>query len=230
MKIERVALRLDERSTSNKIEYARNAVIKTGLNSLFSSLSGLTASITTAANALETAYMAAIDGGKTNTSIMNQKEDALDLLLSQLGNNVAAIANAATATGGDAQSIILSAGLDFARPKNKAPLPLATGSLTGVSTLEGEVGLKWKSVKYARAYVIEISSDVTAITSGGATTTPTTESSARVFISWDIADVSTKVKCTITGLSSGTKYAFRVYAIGTAGKGAVSVPVVVKVL
>ena len=106
MKIEKVVLRLDERSTSNKIEYARNAVIKTGLNSLFSSLSGLTASITTAANALETAYMAAIDGGKTNTSIMNQKEDALDLLLSQLGNNVAAIANAATATGGDAQSII----------------------------------------------------------------------------------------------------------------------------
>ncbi len=230
MKIEKVVLRLDERSTSNKIEYARNTVIKTGLNSLFSSLSGLTASITTAVNALETAYMAAIDGGKTNTSIMNQKEEALDLLLSQLGNSVAAIANGATATGGDAQSIILSAGLDFARPKNKAPLPLAPSSLTGVSIHEGAVNLKWKSVKYARAYVIEISSDVTAITGGGTITPSIPESGARVFIVWDIADVSTKVKCTISGLTSGTKYAFRVYAIGTAGKGAVSVPVVVKVL
>ena len=69
--------------------------------------------------------------------------------------------------------------MDFARPsKQKAPLPLAPSGLTGVSTIEAEVDLKWTSVKYARAYVIEISSDVTAITAGGTISPSVPESGA----------------------------------------------------
>ena len=231
MKIEKVSQRLSERSTSDKIEYTRNVVTSMTGNSNFTTPNPALASITTAVNNVETANIAAADGGKSKHSFLEQQETVLDNLLSQLGNYVEATANAAAAAGGDAQAVILSAGMDFKRAKNKAPLPLAPGGLTGTSLLEGDVDLKWKSVKYARAYVIEISDDVTAITGGG-TISPTTGSvsSSRVFITWAIADIATKCKITISGLNSGTKYAFSVYAIGTAGKGTKSVPVVVKVL
>lgn len=227
MKIEKVSLRLSERPTNDKIEYSRNVVIFMTGNSNFTTPNPPLTSITTAANNLETASIAAIDGGKSKTATMHQKETILDNLLSQLGNYVEATANAAAAAGGDAQEVILSAGMDFKRPKNKAPLPLAPAGLTGASIVEGAVNLKWKSVKYARAYIIEISNDITA---GGVISPTLPESGARVFYSWTINDVCTKVKFTVSGLTSGTKYAFRIIALGTAGKGAASIPVVVKVL
>ncbi len=227
MKIEKVSLRLGERPTNDKIEYSRNVVISITGNSNFTTPNPPLASVTTAANDTETASIAAIDGGKNKTATMHAKEAILDNILSQLGNYVEATANAAAAAGGDAQAIILSAGMDFKRPKNKAPLPLAPAGLTGVSIVEGAIDLKWKSVKYARAYIIEISNDITA---GGVISTTVPESGARAFYVWSINDVCTKVKFTVSGLTSGTKYAFRVYAIGTAGKGAASIPVVVKVL
>lgn len=226
MKIERVSQRLGERTVSNKVEYARNVILCMTGNSNFSMPNPPLATVTTAIDNLDDAAAAAVSGGKNKTNAMNSKEDVLDNLLSQLGNYVESTASAAAATGGDAKTIITSAGMDYARPKNKAPLPLAPDGVKAVSTAEGQIDLNWKGVKYSRAYVVEISSDVAAITPTSGTTPVTT----RVFISWVITDVCTKSKCTITGLISGTKYAFRVYAVGTAGKGAVSVPVVVKVL
>ena len=224
MKNERVSLRLSERPTNDKIEYSRNIVISMTGNSNFTTPNPSLALVTTAANNTETASIAAIDGGKRKTAAMHQKEAILDNLLSQLGNYVEATANAAAAAGGDAQAVILSSGMDFKRAKNKAPLPLAPPSLSGVSTVEGAVNLKWKSVKYARSYIIEISNDITA---GGIISPTLPESSARAFYTWTINDVCTKVKFTVGGLTSGTKYAFRIIALGTAGKGTASIPVVV---
>jgi hypothetical protein len=231
MKTERVSLRLSERSVSDKIETSKNIVSSMNGNNKFTNPSPALAAITSATINLENAYIAAIDGGKSKTAFMHQQEAILDNLLLQLSNYVEATANAALAAGGDAQAVILSAGMDFKRAKNVAPLPLAPTGLTATSALEGEVELKWKSVKYARSYIVEISSDVSAIQGG--TPNPnvfTPIANARLFIAWLFVDTVTKVKCTVPNLSSGTKYAFRVYALGTAGKGSKSVPVVVKVL
>jgi hypothetical protein len=77
--------------------------------------------------------------------------------------------------------------------------------------------------------IVEISSDLSA--TGGATGTVTTGSStARVYVDWVITDVCHKPKITLPGLTSGTKYAVRIIASGTAGKSVASSVVVVKVL
>lgn len=96
-------------------------------------------------------------------------------------------------------------------------------------SFRGDIELSWKNQKYARAFIIEISSDLTA--TGGATGTTTTGSAtARVYVDWVITDVCHKPKITLSGLVSGTKYAVRVISSGTAGKSAPSSVVVVKVL
>ena len=233
MKTERVSLRLSERSVNDKIEFSRNLQNAMNGNSQFANPSPTLAAIKTATDNLETAALAAADGAKSKIAFMHQQEALLDNLLQQLGNWVDSLAKAAAAAGGDAQALILAAGMDFRRSANKAPLPFAPSGLNVVSVREGEADLKWKTVKYARSYVIEISNDVSAIQNGNpnpvTSTVPTLVANARVFITWNFGDVTTKTKFTILGLSSGTKYAFRVYAVGSAGKGNPSVPVVIKV-
>ena len=119
--------------------------------------------------------------------------------------------------------------MQAAAEHEKAPIPNAVSGLTGTSVIEGNIDLKWKSVLHARAYIIEISSDLSA--TGGATGTTTTGSAtARVYVDWVITDVCHKPKITLTGLTSGTKYAVRIISSGTAGKSVPSSVVVVKVL
>jgi hypothetical protein len=225
MKNEHVSQRLSEREPDEKIEYCRTAVNSVNGNTYFTTPNPALTVITTAVDNYESANLAAKDGGKSKKANLLKEEVVLDNLMNQFGNYVESTANAAALLGGDAQAVILSAGMDFRRTRNKAPLPLAPSGLTGESVLESMVNLSWKSVKYARAYIVEISHDVTGIQSGAAAPAAPT-----VFIIWDFADVVVKGKASVAGLSSGTKYAFRVYAIGTAGKGATSIPVVVKVL
>ncbi len=172
---------------------------------------------------------AAASGDHGKVAAMNAQETKVDNLMNQLANYVELTANAAALTGGDATSIIRSAGMDVEAPHTKAPVPDAPGGLKGTSTVEGDIELSWKKVKYARAFIVEISSDLSA--TGGATGTTTTSSStARVYVDWVITDVCHKPKITLSGLVSGTKYAVRIIASGTAGKSTASSVVVVKVL
>ncbi|PYS47941.1 MAG: hypothetical protein DMF68_14680 [Acidobacteria bacterium] len=71
---------------------------------------------------------------------------------------------------------------------------------------DGEVDLQWDTVRGARSYVIEISAD------------PPTNTS------WQHKTVSTKSRATIEGLTSGTKYWFRVAAVGANGQSGWSDP------
>ena len=72
--------------------------------------------------------------------------------------------------------------------------------------MEGTVDLSWDRVRGASSYIIQKSPN------------PITDSS------WTQAGVSTKSSTTLTGMTSGTKYWFRVAAIGSAGQGAWSDP------
>src|SRR5918912_1221168 len=65
---------------------------------------------------------------------------------------------------------------------------------------DGEMDLRWDKVERARSYVIEFSPDPP---------TPT---------SWTHGAVSTKSQFTLGGLTSGTRYWFRVAAVGPLGQ------------
>lgn len=230
MKTIRVNLKLGERSPSQKVSFW--GTIKTDMtgNSNFSSpnpvpnpaLSVIDAQVVI----LGTDISAAAGGDHSKVAAMHAQEEKVDNLLNQLGNYVEQTANAAALLGGDATSIIRSAGMDVAAPRTKSPVPDAPTGVEGVSIVEGNIDLSWKKVKYARAFIIEISSDLAA-TGGTTTGEPAT---ARVYINWAIADVCHKPKITLSGLVSGTKYAVRIIASGTAGKSVASSVVVVKVL
>jgi hypothetical protein len=173
--------------------------------------------------------VAAAGGDHAAITAMHTQEDKVDSLLEQLANYVELTANAAALTGGDATTIITGAGMKVGAEHTKAPVPNAPTDLKGTSLVEGEIELSWKNQKYARAFIVEISSDLTA--TGGATGTTTTGSTtARVYVDWDIIDVCHKPSIVLSGLVSGTKYAVRVLSSGTAGKSAASSVVVVKVL
>ncbi len=233
MKTIRVSLGLSRLTPSKRI--SKWGIIKTDMtgNSNFSSPNPLPnpslSFIDTQVIILGNDISAAESGDHSKVSAMNAQVEKVDMLLNQLGNYVEQTANAAALLGGDAESIIRSAGMDVEAPRTKAPVPNAPTDVKGVSTVEGDIALSWKNVKYARAFIVEISSDLSA--TGGATgSTTTNTSTARVYVDWEITDVCHKPKITLSGLVSGTKYAVRIISSGTAGKSAPSATVVVKVL
>ena len=71
---------------------------------------------------------------------------------------------------------------------------------------DGEMDLSWDSVPRAKSYIIEMSVDPPTATS------------------WTHAGVSTKSSFTVTGLTSGTRYWFRVAAVSTGGQSGWSDP------
>lgn len=217
-----VSLKLDERTAAEKVEFAHTIVIAMTGNANFTTPNPTLAVVSAAANNLDTAISGAADGWKSKTLAKTTKEQALDDLLTQLGAYVENIAN------GD-ETIIRSAGMD-ARASKSAPqvpdTPINVSATT--STEEGEILLKWKSVKNARVYVIEVSTDV--VTAGGTIGTTGTTIDTRSFITWSQVDIVTKSKYKVIGLTSGVRYAFRIRCVGSAGKSNYSVKVIGKAL
>jgi len=223
MKKVKVNLGLQSFSAAEKVELARSIVTAMTGNANFTTPNPALSAVTLAATNLDNAIQAAQDKGKSKVAVAHVAEATLDNLLTQLSLYVEIAAN-------NDYTKVLSAGMNV-KQGSAAPqlLDAPTGVIAVNTTNEGEVIISWKRVKNSHAYIIEISDDVSAIT-GPTVSTVTPSASARVFILWSFADVVTKSRCVISGLASATKYAFRVYAVGSAGKGNRSVPVVVKVL
>ena len=78
-------------------------------------------------------------------------------------------------------------------------MPLGLTAVNGARA--GELVLRWKAVRRASSYVIEQTTDVQ---------TPA---------SWTRTEMSTKAKAFMDGLTSGTRYWFRVAAVSAAGQG-----------
>jgi hypothetical protein len=227
--ITRVNLNLGKRSALDKVSLWGIIKIDMTANTNFATPTPSLALIDTEVVKLANAVNAAQSGDHSKIAAMQAQEAKVDNLLHQLGLFVEGVANNASLSGADANAIISSAGMNTALLRSKAPLPSAVLGLKGTSLVEGEIELSFKTAKYARAYVIEISSDLAAINSA-TTSTTTNAATARVYINWQIIDVCVKPKFTLGGLSSGTKYAVRIISVGTAGKSVPSVVVVVKVL
>jgi len=199
-------VRLNIRNLPIPEKIARSQQIVTALtgNSNFMTPQPPLAQITAAINDLETAYnaaQAARQEAKARTAAQNTKEEAHDRIMTQLAAYVESVA-------GDDQEIIMSAGLDVraaSAPASSTPsTPL--GLTATVGDREGEIDLSWDTVRSARSYVIERSAD------------PPTETS------WTHAGVSTRSQATIDGLTSGTRYWFRVSVLTTTGQSGWSNP------
>lgn len=217
MNKKKTSLKLAKRSVSDKVEYARSIVAAMTGNLKFPTPSPSLSAVSSAATNLENAIAAAMDGGRSKTAAMHAKEKLLDDLLTQLAHYVDSISN------GD-ESIILSSGINSSADRIAPQLPEAPVNLSSaIGKDEGIIDLKWGKVKGARIYVVEQCDNVADLQNRAVgSTTPALN------VMWKQIGLITKTKLTITGLTSGLKYAFRVYAIGTGGNGGYSDVLVAK--
>jgi len=158
------------------------------------SLAGVTAAINELDAAANAAHAARLEA-RRRTAAQAVKEEELDRVMTQVAAYVESIA-------GDDEALILSAGLEV-RASN-APdgsAPTAPETLTATTgNHEGEIELSWDTVRGARSYVVE------------RTTDPQTASS------WTQAGVSPRSSIIIEGLDSGKRYYFRVAAVTLNGQ------------
>lgn len=194
----RIKLNLKSLSIPEKLARSQQIVAALTGNANFTSPHPPLAQVTAAINELEAAAnaaQAARQEAKARTAAQHAKEEILDQLLTQLVAHVESIA-------GSDQGLIMSAGLDvrsMAAPSISAPVaPLSLTAAAGDH--DGEIVLSWDTVRGARSYVVERSPD------------PPAEST------WTHAAVSARSRTIIEGLTSGTRYWFRVAAVSTSGQ------------
>jgi Fibronectin type III domain len=105
------------------------------------------------------------------------------------------------------EEIIRSAGMELRSDPVPVGKPGKTYLLAEVTENEGEIRLKWEKVRGAKIFNIEVSK-------GG-------KSDSK----WMSIESTTKTRILLKDLTSGTKYWFRIQAIGAGGKGLYSDPI-----
>jgi hypothetical protein len=201
----KIKLNLKGLSIPEKVSRARQIVTSLTGNADFPAPHPTLAEVTASVDALETAYNeahAARQEAKARTSAQNQKEEEADRILSQLGSYID------SASAGD-ETKIKKAGLDVrgtasASPGAASTAPAALEASAG--DYDGQINLRWERTEKAKSYVVEKSLD------------PPTNTS------WSQAAVVTKAQASVSGLTSGTKYWFRVAAVSASGQSAWSDP------
>jgi hypothetical protein len=193
-----VKLSLNSIPIAEKIQFARMVADRLELNAeIFpeppfnvDSMADLIGTLVSSYNA---AQMARQDA-REKTTLQDDAEAAVDQMLTQ---SAAYVQNV---SAGEA-SLIELVGMSVrnpGRPIGELPAPAAFSVKTGEA--DGEMFLQWEKTRGARSYYAEHAPDSPSLV-------------------WTRAAVSTKVKATVTGLNSGTRYWFRVAAVGAAGQG-----------
>ena len=142
------------------------------------------------------------------TIALRAKRDILELIVSNEASYVEQIANNSTNPANPPASIILLAGMHVAdAPTPVGQMPQIAGLFATQGDGNGEVDLHWNPIKRGlNSYLIEKTTDPAGQTG------------------WAYATTVTKSSAAVTGLTSGTRYWFRVAAIGSAGQGPWSDP------
>ena len=197
----KVKLDLQNYSITELFEYARNIVTALTGNADFLTPDPALADVTTAADDLETAYNAsqvARQDSQEKTTIMYDKKDALNKIITRVGLYVENTSDGDTAK-------IESAGMDVRATAGASTPPDVPHALSATAgDMEGEIDLHWEPSSRAKSYVIQQSNDPPG--------------------TWSQAGVITKSKYSVLNLTSGDKYWFRVSAVGTAGQSGWSDP------
>lgn len=179
-------------SIAIKIEYYRNIITRMTGNPKFPEPDVALTLLTTAVTTLETDFNAAQSGSHEAKARLGKSEKAADVLFRKEALYVDRIAD------GDPETILGSGYETTSQPK---PRTLPVLSVEHGKNPQ-EIFAKCKKISGARSYVWQIcEGDFPAILEKD----------------WILAGVTTRVKITITGLKSQTKYWVRVRAVSSEG-------------
>ena len=154
------------------------------------------AELTTAREKLVAAIADAQSGAHAAIASKNIAATTLSQLLVRMSRYVNSVA------AGDVTKAV-SSGFELAKKPDPIDQLEAPTNFEGrTATIAGQVDLRWKGVHGGRMYFVYMSTD------NGA--------------SWEQVGMSSRGRFTVTGLTSGQVYAFRVAAIGRVGEGPVS--------
>lgn len=199
----KVKLNFRRLSVPEKVAKARQIATAMSGNARFPNPNPPLAAITAGANSLDDAYttlQATKQAVKTAATDQTVKEDALDQLVSQIASYVENVA-------GNDETIITTAGMDAKAPASPSTVPNAPSGLDATSgDRDGEIDLSWNPSANSKSYVVQQSADPNSTTG------------------WTHAGTSTKSSITIDGLTAGTRYWFRVSALGASGQSGWSDP------
>jgi len=196
--MEKINLGLAKLSVVEKLDLAKKVETMLTGNPSFATPDPPLTDLATAKTALETAHNDVLlirSEAKEKTSIMNQKEDDIDSILTKLANYVV------NKSSGDVVKIE-SAGFTPASGKHPiskltAPADLAVNS----GDNSGELDCGWNPVYGAKSYIIQ-----------------TNIVDPLIEINWKDTSSPTKSKFELINLTSGTRYWIRVAAVGAAGR------------
>jgi hypothetical protein len=198
-----IKLRLNRMSVADKIQFGRQIVLAMTDNPNFPGPTPSLPTLEAGSASLETAYNDAQtlrQAAKAKTTVQDDRSTELDWELTQLAGYVE------MASDGD-KAKIESAGFSVRNPP--APigeLPPPVDLQVVPSDHAGTADVRWQQVFGAKAYSIERANDAPEL-------------------DWTVIGNSTKKQATLNSMVSGTKYWFRVAAIGAAGQSAYSDPV-----
>jgi len=199
----KVKLELSKKNTAEKTALGNKVDTNMSGNQYFESpnptldtLKTATANMAAASDDVEAARKIV----QVKLSILYQQESIFDGIMTQMGAYVDNVSN------GD-EAIILSAGMDVQKEKSPSTLPDKITSVNATAgNNAGEIFLSWDKSSKAKSYAVEI-----------AVSAPVLE--------WKHAQITTRSKAELGGLQTGTAYQIRVTAVGSAGQGPWSDPV-----
>ena len=193
----RVRLNLRNLSVPAKLAKGRQIVTSMTDNKSFPNPTPPLTEVTASLQALETAFtqvQSARSEVTTRTVTQENAESKFDQVLTQLAAYVESVA-------GKDDTLITSVGMETKASRSAPTLPSVPQALSAAAgDHDGELFLSWKSVPNAKSYVIESSTDPATITS------------------WEHAGIATSATKTISNLKSGTRFWFRVAAVGAGGQ------------
>ena len=187
-----VALKLAKLPIPQKIAKARFIITAMTGNTSFETPSPALADITTKINELEAAYMLAQNGGADGTANMHAKEFQMELSLKSLAAYVETIANSNIPT---AEGVALSSGMSIKSPASQS----ARDFHVKPTDNPGEVKLTTRHEDRS-TYIWQMTNDPAGITG------------------WITIGQATQARLIKNGLTSGTRYYFRVATIGKEGQ------------
>ena len=193
----RIRLNLKNLTVPEKLAKGRQIVAAMTNHASFANPVPALADVTTRLDQLEKAY-ALVQSAKSevSTRVVTQDNAEADVnqILTQLAGFVEAVA-------GRDDTLITSVGMETKASRSTPTSPGEPESVGAVAgTHEGVILLSWKPVPNAKSYTIESSTDPA---------TPT---------SWTHVAIATSAAKAINNLKSGTRYWFRVAAVGAGGQ------------
>ena len=193
----RIRLNLKNLTIPEKLAKGRQIVSAMTSNSSFPNPTPPLPDVTARLDILEKAFgslQAAKSEVSTRVGTQDNAATEVDHILTQLAGYVESVA-------GQDDTLITSAGMETKASRSAPTIPDEPESVGAVAgTHEGVILLSWKPVPNAKSYKIESSTDPAEPTS------------------WTHVAIATSAAKAINNLKSGTRYWFRVAAVGAGGE------------